>query len=139
VSLVAVVMLGKTLSKPIDAAVQAADLPKAVVGVVIAAIVLLPEGIASAQAAMRNRLQNAMNLALGSAIATIGLTVPVVAVVSLLFDLPLVLGLSPANTVLLLLTLFVSTLTLGVGRTTVLQGAVHLVLFATFLLISATS
>jgi Ca2+:H+ antiporter len=78
-----------------------------------------------------------MNLALGSAIASIGLTVPVVAAVSLAFDLRLSLGLSQENIVLLVLTLFVSTLTLGTGKTTVLQGMVHLVIFAVFLLIAA--
>lgn len=139
ISLVAVVLLAKILSKPVDSAVTALGLPKAFVGVVIAAVVLLPEGIASVRAAILNRLQNAMNLALGSAIATIGLTVPVVAAVSLFFDLGLVLGLSAANTILLVLTLFVSTLTLGTGKTNVLQGAIHLVLFAVFLLISATA
>jgi Ca2+:H+ antiporter len=136
-SLVAVVLLAKILSPPLDTAVAAAGLPQAFVGVVIAAIVLLPEGIAATQAAMLNRLQNSMNLALGSAIASIGLTIPVVAVVSLMWDMKLVLGLSPGNTVLLLLTLFVSTLTLGTGKTTVLQGAIHLVIFAVFIVMSA--
>jgi Ca2+:H+ antiporter len=137
VSLVGVVLLAKGLSKPLDGAIAAFGLPKAFVGVVIAAVVLLPEGIAAVRAAMLNRLQNAMNLALGSAIATIGLTVPVVAAVSLAFDLRLALGLSSENIVLLVLTLFVGTLTLGTGKTTVLQGAVHLVIFAVFLLIAA--
>jgi Ca2+:H+ antiporter len=137
ISLVGVVLLAKGLSKPLDGAVAAIGLPKAFVGVVIAAVVLLPEGIAAVRAAMLNRLQNAMNLALGSAIATIGLTVPVVAAVSLAFDLRLALGLSPENIVLLVLTLFVGTLTLGTGKTTVLQGVVHLVIFAVFLLIAA--
>lgn len=136
-SLTSVVLLAKILSKPLDAAVQAAGLPHAVVGVVIAAVVLLPEGLAALKAALGNRLQSSMNLALGSAVASIGLTIPVVAVVSLWTGLPLVLGLSPENMVLLMLTLFVSTLTLGTGRTTVLQGAVHLVIFAVFLLLSA--
>jgi Ca2+:H+ antiporter len=137
VSLVGVVLLAKALSKPLDGAVAAVGLPKAFVGVVIAFVVLLPEGIAAVRAAVLNRLQNAMNLALGSAIASIGLTVPVVAAVSLAFDLRLALGLSPENVVLLVLTLFVGTLTLGTGKTTVLQGVVHLVIFAVFLLIAA--
>jgi Ca2+:H+ antiporter len=137
VSLTAVVLLAKTLSYPLDRGIAAAGLPQAFVGVVIAAIVLLPESIAAANSAIQNRLQNSINLALGSAIASIGLTIPVVAVVSLVFDLRLALGISPANAVLLVVTLFVSTLTLGTGRTTVLQGAIHLVLFAVFLLISA--
>jgi Ca2+:H+ antiporter len=137
VSLAAVVLLAKILSHPLDRAVEAAGLPQAFVGVVIAAIVLLPEGMASVRAAMLNRLQNSMNLALGSAIASIGLTIPVVAVVSLMLDMKLVLGLSPGNTVLLLLTLFVSTLTLGTGKTNVLQGAIHLVIFAVFIVLAA--
>jgi Ca2+:H+ antiporter len=137
VSLAAVVLLAKILSHPLDRAVEAAGLPKAFVGVVIAAVVLLPEGMASVRAAMLNRLQNSMNLALGSAIASIGLTIPVVAVVSLMLDMKLALGLSPGNTVLLLLTLFVSTLTLGTGKTNVLQGAIHLVIFAVFIVLAA--
>ncbi len=137
VSLTAVVLLSKALSKPIDQTVASLGLPRAFVGVVIAAIVLLPEGIASVRAAMMNRLQNSINLAVGSAIASIGLTIPAVAIVSLSSDEPLALGINPANTVLLVLTLFMGTITLGTGRTTVLQGAVHLVIFMVFLLISA--
>jgi Ca2+:H+ antiporter len=111
------------------------SLPPEVVGVVIAAVVLLPEVLAATTAAIRNRVQSSLNVTLGSALASIGLTIPVVAAVSLLLDLPLVLGLSSENTVLLLLTLFVGTLTLGTGRTTVLQGVIHLVIFAMFLLL----
>ncbi len=94
-------------------------------------------GLAAANSALHNRLQNSINLAIGSAIASIGLTVPTVAVVALILNTNIVLGISPANMTLLALTLFVSTLTLGTGRTTVLHGAVHLVLFAAFLLVSA--
>lgn len=136
-SLSAVVLLAKTLSYPLDRGIAAAGLPQAFVGVVIAAVVLMPEGLAAAKSAVLNRLQNSINLALGSAIASIGLTIPTVAVVSLLLDKDLVLGLSPANIVLLVLTLFVSTLTFGTGRTTVLQGAIHLTIFAVFLMVSA--
>jgi Ca2+:H+ antiporter len=137
VSLVAVVLLAKGLSYPLDRAVVAAGLPQSFVGVVIAAIVLLPEALAAVNAAVRNRLQSSMNLALGAALAGIALTIPTVAVVSLLLGQRLVLGLMPGSAVLLLLTLFVSTLTLGTGRTTVLQGAVHLVIFAVFILLAA--
>lgn len=136
-SLTAVVLLAKILSKPLDAVIVAAGLPKSFVGVVIAGVVLLPEGIAAVKAALANRVQSSVNLALGSAIASIGLTIPVVAAVSLLFDIPLVLGLAPEDMTLLLLTLFVSSLTLGTGRTTILQGAIHLVIFVAFLLIAA--
>jgi Ca2+:H+ antiporter len=137
VALTSVVLLAKILSYPLDKAISAAGLPQSFVGVVIAAIVLLPEGIASVRAALANRLQNSMNLALGSALASIGLTIPVVAVVSLAFGLRLTLGLDAEGSVLLVLTLFVATLTLGTGRTTVLQGTVHLVIFAVFLLLAA--
>lgn len=136
-SLTAVILLSKVLSKPISDTVAAAGLPKAFVGVVIALIVLLPEGIAAVRAAMLNHLQNSINLAVGSAIASIGLTIPAVAVVSLMSDEPLALGINQANTVLLVLTLFMGTITLGTGRTTVLQGMVHLVIFAVFLMIAA--
>jgi Ca2+:H+ antiporter len=136
-SLTAVILLSKILSKPISDTVAAAGLPKAFVGVVIALIVLLPEGIAAVRAAILNHLQNSINLAVGSAIASIGLTIPAVAVVSLMSKEPLALGINPANTVLLVLTLFMGTITLGTGRTTVLQGMVHLVIFAVFLMIAA--
>jgi Ca2+:H+ antiporter len=137
VSLVSVVLLAKVLSVPLDRGVLALGLPRAVVGVVIAAIVLLPEGLASVRAAYRNQLQNSLNLALGSAIASIGLTIPVVAVTSLLTGQKLALGLPSDDEVLLLLTLLLGAITLGTGRTAVLQGAVHLVVFAVFLLITA--
>jgi len=136
-SLVAVVLLAKVLSAPVDAGIAAAGLPKAFVGVVIAMIVLLPEGLAAVKSALHNRLQNSINLALGSAIASIGLTIPTVGLVSILFGRQLALGISPTDMTLLVLTLYISALTLGTGRTTVLQGAVHLVIFAAFLLVSA--
>jgi Ca2+:H+ antiporter len=104
------------------------------VGVVIAALTLLPEGTAAVRAARGNRLQGSMNLAIGSALASIGLTIPLVIAASLVLDLRLVLGLDPKDMALLALTLLVSTVTLGTGRTHIMQGAVHLVLFAAFLL-----
>ncbi|SDU21719.1 calcium:proton antiporter [Stappia sp. ES.058] len=136
-ALLIVILLAKILSHPLDTAVAYAGLPQAVVGVAIAAVVLLPEGIASVRAAVHNQLQNSVNLVLGSALASIGLTIPVVAAVSVFMGKPLVIGLVPEDLVLLVLTLFVSTLTLGTGRTTILQGAVHLSIFAVFLLLSA--
>jgi Ca2+:H+ antiporter len=96
----------------------------------------LPEGVAALRAARLNRLQTSLNLALGSALASIGLTIPTVAAVSLVIGQPIALGLGPKEIVLLLLTLLVSTITLGTGRSTVLQGVVHLVIFATFLFLS---
>jgi Ca2+:H+ antiporter len=137
IALASVVLLAKVLSHPLDKGIAAAGLPQAFVGVVIAAIVLLPEGIAAAKSAMLNRLQNSINLALGSAVASIGLTIPTVAILAMALDQNPSLGISPANMTLLVLTLFVATLTLGTGRTTVLQGAIHLVIFFVFLLVSA--
>jgi Ca2+:H+ antiporter len=131
-SLVAVVGLAKALSPMLERGLDAVDAPKALMGIVIAALVLLPEGMAAYRAARFDRLQTSMNLALGSALATIGLTVPAVAVVSLILDVPIALGLGPKEIVLLSLTLLVATITLGTGRTTVLQGIVHLSIFAAF-------
>lgn len=134
-SLAAVVLLAKTLSPTLEAAIAAAGLPKAAVGVVIAAIVLLPEGIAAVRAAQINHLQISLNLALGSAMATIGLTIPIVAIVALALGYNLVLGLGQWEMMMLALTLFISTVTLATGRTTILQGAVHLVIFAVFMVL----
>lgn len=134
--LVAVVGLAKALAPTIEAAVEAAGAPQAVVGVAIALLVLAPEGWAAVRSAVADRMQTSLNLAIGSALATIGLTIPAVAVISLVTGKSLVLGLLPKDLVLLFLTLILATLTLGSGRATVLQGAVHLVLFAAFLLLT---
>jgi len=134
-SLVTVVGLAKKLSPAIEHAVEVANAPRAVVGIVIAALVLLPETLAAVRAARANRLQSSMNLAIGSALACIGLTVPVVVLASIAFRLPLILGLEPKDIALLALTFLVSAFTLGTGRTYVLQGAVHLVMFAAFLVL----
>jgi Ca2+:H+ antiporter len=131
--LVIVVLLAKVLSPSIEAAVVAMRAPEALVGVIIAAVVLLPEGLAALRAARTNRLQTSLNLALGSALASIGLTIPAVAIVSIATGLTLTLGIDLKATVLLVLSLFVTGLSLGTGRTTVLQGAVLLVIFATYL------
>jgi len=135
-SLGTVVGLAKVLSPTIEGAVDAANAPRAVVGIVIAALVLLPETWAAVRAAWANRLQTSMNLAIGSALATIGLTVPVVVLASIALGLPLILGLSPKEMALLAVTVLVSAVTLGTGRTYVMQGAVHLVLFAAYLFLS---
>ena len=132
-ALVAIVGLAKFLTPTGEAGLARIAVPKAVVGIVIAALVLLPEGLAALRAARANRLQTSLNLALGSALATIGLTIPAVAFVSIAIHQPLELGLGQKDTVLLALTLFVGVITLGTGRTTVLQGIVHLVIFAAFL------
>lgn len=135
-SLVVVVGLAKMLSPVIEGLIEAANAPKVVVGIVIAALVLLPEAWAAVRAARADRLQTSMNLAIGSALACIGLTVPAVVLASIAFDLPLVLGLESKDLALLALTFLVSTVTLGTGRTYMMQGAVHLVLFAAFLFLA---
>ncbi|GAA4010724.1 ionic transporter y4hA [Sphingomonas swuensis] len=136
VSLFAVVLLAKALSKPLEQAIAAAGAPIALVGIAIAGVVLLPEGLAAVKAARFGRLQTSLNLALGSALATIGLTIPAVTVVSFMLGLPLALGLEPKSIVLLALTLFVGSLSLARGRVTVLHGMVHLVIFAAYLLVT---
>ncbi|GAB3681844.1 ionic transporter y4hA [Actinocorallia lasiicapitis] len=133
VSLVAVVGLAKVESPVIEDAVENAGLPHAVVGVVIALLVLLPETLAAVRAARRDRTQTALNLALGSATASIGLTIPAIAVASIWVKGPLELGLGPTQIALLVLTIVVSTLTIVPGRATVLQGGVHLAIFAAYL------
>jgi len=135
-SLVTVVGLAKMLSPTIERAVEAANAPRAVVGIVVAGLVLLPERWAALRAARADRLQTSMNLAVGSGLASIGLTVPVVVLASFAFDLPLVLGLLPKEMTLLAVTFLVSAVTLGTGRTYLMQGAVHLVLFAAYLFLA---
>jgi Ca2+:H+ antiporter len=132
-SLVGVVGLAKTVSPAVEDAVDAAGLRQAVVGVVIAMLVLAPETLAAVRAARRDRVQTSLNLGLGSAMASIGLSIPTIAVASIWLDGPLVLGLGPTETVLLALTVVVSTLTVVPGRATPVQGGVHLSLFATYL------
>lgn len=136
VSLAAVVGLAKALTPALDAAVLAFGAPRALVGIVIAAVVLMPESLAALRAARVDRLQTSMNLALGSALASIGLTIPAVATASLLLGTPLALGLEAKEQVLLALTLLVALMTLGTGRTTVLQGVVHVVILAAFLFLA---
>ncbi len=136
VALVAVVGLAKALTPVIEQAVDRFGAPRAFVGIVIAALVLLPESFAALNAARANRLQTSLNLALGSALATIGLTIPAVALVSVVIALPLTLGLGAMQQAFLALTLLVSALTLGTGRTTVLQGTVHLVILASYLFLA---
>ena len=137
VALVAIVGLAKTLTPAVEGGVLRLGMPRPVVGIIIAALVLLPEGVAAVRAAQANRLQTSLNLALGSSLATIGLTIPAVASVSIVMGQPLELGLDAKEQVLLALTLLVSVITLGTGRTTILQGIVHLLIFAVFLFFAA--
>ncbi len=138
VSLAAVVGLAKLESPSIEGAVVALGLPESVVGVIIALVILLPESISAVRAARRNHIQTSLNLGLGSAMASIGLTIPAVAVASVWMPHQLVLGLGQTQIVLLLLSIVVSILTVVPGRATTLQGGVHLVLFAAFLFLSVS-
>ncbi|MCP9960087.1 MULTISPECIES: calcium:proton antiporter [Streptomyces] len=135
-ALVAVVGLAKLVSPAIESGVRTAGLPTAVVGVAIALMVLLPETLAAVRAARGGRVQTSLNLAYGSAIASIGLTVPTIALLSVWLSGPLVLGLGPVHLVLLALTALVSALTVVPGRATLLQSGVHLLLFAAFVFLS---
>ena len=137
-ALVAVVGLAKTISPAIESGVEAVGAPLSAVGVAIALLVLAPETLAAVRYARRNRLQTSINLAFGSALASIGLTIPVIAVLSIVLDLPLVLGLSGTGIVLLALTAVVGILTVAPGRATVQEGAVHLMVFAAFLFTAFT-
>ncbi|MEB3981919.1 calcium:proton antiporter [Mycobacterium sp. 663a-19] len=136
VALVAVVGLANVESPVIERAVAAAGFPQSFVGVVIASLVLLPETLAAARAARRGRIQTSLNLAYGSAMASIGLTIPVIALASVWLQGPLILGLGPTQLVLLALTVVISMLTVVPGRATRLQGEVHLVLLAAFVFLA---
>lgn len=131
-ALFSVVVLAKSLAPALEEAVEALGAPAALVGVIVAAIVLMPESGAALRAAAHNRMQPAINLALGSGVASIGLTVPTVALVAWWYDMPLALGVSAGHSVLLALGFAVAMLTYGTGRTNILSGIVHLVLAATF-------
>ncbi|GAA2591771.1 hypothetical protein SMC26_06970 [Actinomadura fulvescens] len=137
-ALVTVVGLAKVESPVIERGVDAAGFPHAVVGVVIALLVLLPETLAAVRAARRDRVQTSLNLALGSAMASIGLTIPTIAVASIWLSGPLELGLGALHMVLLALTIGVSTLTVVPGRATLLQAGVHLAIFASFLFLAVS-
>jgi Ca2+:H+ antiporter len=133
VCLAAVVLLAKLLAPTIEKGVVDMGAPESLVGVIVAAVILLPEGLAAVRAAKKNRLQISLNLALGSALASIGLTIPVVAVVSIFTGMTVTLGIDTKSTLLLILSLFTVALSFGTGRTTVMQGVVLLVLFAVYL------
>jgi Ca2+:H+ antiporter len=136
VALVSVVGLAKILSPSLESLVRSWQAPTAVVGTLIAIIVLAPETWAAFRAARANRLQTSMNLAIGSALASIGLTIPLVVLAAVWLDLPLTLGLDPKDMALLVLTFMVGGITLASGRTNMMQGAIHLVVFAAFLFLT---
>ncbi|MGK4580078.1 calcium:proton antiporter [Kitasatospora sp. HPMI-4] len=138
VSLVSVVGLTKGVAPTIESAVLTVGLPPSVVGVIIALLVLLPETIAAVRASLRDRMQTSLNLALGSALASIGLTIPAVAAASSWLNSPLVLGLGSTHMVLLALTVAVGTLTVVPGRATPLQGTLHLAILAGYLVLAVS-
>jgi Ca2+:H+ antiporter len=136
VSLVAVVGLAKVLSPDLERALVTVGAPRAVVGIIIALVVLMPETVSAVRAALANRLQTSMNLALGSALASIGLTVPVIVVAAIVLEIPLVLSLAPKDMVLLALSFLVGAISLANGRPNMMQGTVQLVIFAAFLFLA---
>lgn len=133
ICLVIVVLMAKGLSNSIEDVVQSMGAPKSLVGVIIAAVVLLPEGVAAIRAARNNKIQSSLNLALGSALASIGLTIPAISAVSIMYDIPLVLGLDKKDIILLTLSVFIVMLSLSRGKTNVLYGTVLLVNLAAYI------
>jgi Ca2+:H+ antiporter len=136
ISLAGVVGLAKTLAPRIEDGAVWVGAPQSFVGVVIALLVLLPEGVTAMRAASRGEMQTSLNLSLGSGLASIGLTIPVLAIATIWLDSPITLGLGAKEIVLLALTAVVSTLTFGSGKATILQGAQHLAVFAAFLFLA---
>jgi Ca2+:H+ antiporter len=133
--IVPIVLLSKQIAVPIDYGVRVFGAPEAIVGFLVAALILSPESLAAVRAALANQLQRSINLLLGSVLASISLTIPAVLVIGLLTDRTVVLGLEPVDAILLVLTLALSTLTFASGRTNVLLGAVHLLLFLSYLML----
>lgn len=131
--LAVVVFMAKALSPTIEGLVEDFGAPKSLVGVIIAAVVLLPEGIAAIRAAKNNKIQSSLNLALGSALASIGLTIPAVSAVCIFYDIPLVLGLDKKSIILLALSVFTVMLSLSRGKTNILYGMVLLVNLAAYI------
>ncbi|MET0605223.1 MAG: ionic transporter y4hA [Beijerinckiaceae bacterium] len=135
-ALTAVILLSKKFATVVEYGVGLLGAPYAVVGIIVALVILLPESVAAIRAAKRDELQKSVNLALGSSLATIGLTMPAVAAISIWVEKPLTLGLDSSDTVLLSVTILISMLTFGAGRTNILAGVVHLILFATYLFLA---
>jgi Ca2+:H+ antiporter len=135
VYLAAVVVLAEKFAIPLDNSIERFHMPLALGGAIVAALVLAPEGLSAIRASLGNHLQRSVNLLLGSVLATIGLTIPAVLIIGFVTKRPVTLGLEGGNSPLLLLTLAASVVTFASGRTNVLQGCIHLVLFATFVLL----
>ena len=133
--LIAVVVLAEKFAIPLDNCIERFGMPQAFGGAIVAGLVLAPEALSGIKAAMRNQLQRSVNILHGSVLASIGLTIPAVLVIGMLTKRPVTLGIEGGNFPLLLLTLAVSIVTFGSGRTSVLQGCIHLLLFGVFLLL----
>jgi Ca2+:H+ antiporter len=141
IGLIGIVLLAKQVAAGVEDGLDALHVANtdAIVGALIAGLVLLPEALSAIRAALNNELQHSLNIALGSALATIGLTIPAVAVASLITGRGLTLGLMPGDMVLLVLVLSISVVSFETGRTTVLTGLVHLVIFLAYLLLIAVN
>ncbi|WP_251370878.1 hypothetical protein [Polynucleobacter sp. Adler-ghost] len=126
----------EALNPAIEAGVKAASAPRSLVGIAIAMLVLLSEGYAAVRAARANQLHSSLNLALGSALASIGLTIPTVAACAISFYLPISLGISWLNMTLMYLSFFIGGLTLAIGKTNLLKGAVHVIIFFEYLFLT---
>jgi Ca2+:H+ antiporter len=138
ISLGAIIGLAKVLSPSIESVVRDAGLPLSLVAVIIALVILLPEGVAAVRFSHRGDLQAGFNIGYGSALASIGLTIPALAVFSLVLDVDLTLGLGYKEIVLFILTLVVSTVTVASHRVTLFQGGLHIVIFAAFLFLAVS-
>jgi Ca2+:H+ antiporter len=137
ISLAGVILLAKTLAPQLDDLIDVVGLPHEFTGVIIAALVLAPESIAAVRASLSNRPQTSINLALGSALASIALTIPAITLIAAFTNVELALGVPPSKVALLVLAMFVSVITLLPGRTTVLHGFVHLGIFVMFIVVAA--
>jgi len=133
--LIVVILLAEKFAIPLDNSIEKFGMPQEFGGAMIAALVLAPEGIGAIRSDLRNQLQRAINILFGSVLATIGLTIPAILTISLVTKRPVTLGVQGGNLPLLLLTLAVSVVTFASRKTNILQGCVHLLLFAVFLLL----
>jgi Ca2+:H+ antiporter len=133
--LIAVVVLAEKFAIPLDNAIERFGMPQAFGGAIVAGLVLAPEALSGINAAMRNHLQRSVNILQGSVLASIGLTIPAVLVIGMITNRPVTLGIEGGNLPLLVLTLAVSVVSFGSGKTNILQGCIHLLLFAVFLLL----
>ena len=133
--LIAVILLAEKFAIPLDNSIEQFNMPQEFGGAMIAALVLSPEGLGAIRASLRNQLQRSVNILLGSVLATIGLTIPAVLTISLVTKRPIVLGVQGGNFPLLLLTLAASVVTFTSGKTNILQGCIHLLLFGVFVLL----